>query len=175
MFRSTCSTLTSSKVTGKGRRATVTAMGSHQEPLLTGNICVIWGNRLLVAVVELAVLLLLLYFYYYTPLTFVPVTAILYFTLLLTSTTTTTATATTCLPRPRTSWLRATPWRLWWTQRTPQNQSIVEEIRRLEDKWNQNTSQNQINIVKRYLVTFPALKGETGDFCFLVIVIMTNL
>ena len=40
-FRLTCSTLTSSKVTGKGRRATVTAMGSHQEPLLTGNICVI--------------------------------------------------------------------------------------------------------------------------------------
>ena len=34
MFMSTYSTLTSSKVTGKGRMATVMAMGSHQEPLL---------------------------------------------------------------------------------------------------------------------------------------------
>ena len=41
IFRLTYSTLTSNKVTGKGRRATVMAMGSHQEPLLTGNICVI--------------------------------------------------------------------------------------------------------------------------------------
>ena len=171
MFMSTYSTLTSSKVTGKGRRATVTAIGSHQEPLLTGDICVLWdktasrssrNSRTTSTATTIPLL----------PL-FVPVSTILYFILLLTSTTT--STTSTCLPRPRTSWLRARPWRRWWTQRTPQNQMIMDQIRRLEDKWKQNTSQNQRNIVKRYLVTFPALKGETGDFCFLVIVIMTNL
>ena len=160
MLMTTYSTLTSSKVMGKGRRATVTAMGSHQEPLLTGNICVLWDKTTSRSTRNSS----------------------------RTSSTTSTATTIPLLPvtvfyfyycyllaKAKDKLIEGNTMKTMVNPAHTSNQAIVYEIRRLEDKWNQNTSQNQISIVKRYLVTFPALKGETGDFCFLVIVIMTNL